>query len=139
MFHNLCKVDLEKRAKSFVKYITERHQNVDDRGLNELESLKVDVLINCSPVGMTPNVDQTPYPAELLKPGMIVFDSVYNPLETRLIREARYAGCTTIPGVELFVNQAAEQFELWTGKPAPIAAMRNVVIEKLKNQSICEN
>ncbi len=91
-----------------------------------------DILINCSPVGMTPNVKQTPCPASCLKPGMIVFDSVYNPLETRLITEAKAAGCTAIPGIELFVNQAVEQFELWTGKTAPIDAMRKVVLDKLK-------
>ncbi len=91
-----------------------------------------DILINCSPAGMTPNVKQTPCPASCLKPGMIVFDSVYNPLETRLITEAKAAGCTTIPGIELFVNQAVEQFELWTGKTAPIDAMRQVVLDKLK-------
>ncbi|MCA9482285.1 MAG: shikimate dehydrogenase [Nitrospina sp.] len=91
-----------------------------------------DILINCSPAGMTPNVNQTPCPASCLKLGMIVFDSVYNPLETRLVKEAREKGCTVIPGVELFVNQAVEQFEMWTGKTAPIDAMRQVVLDKLK-------
>ena len=109
--------------------------NCDLVGMKELENRPVDVLINCSPVGMTPNIDQTPYPEKWLKPEMIVFDSVYNPLETRLIREARETGCSTIAGIELFVNQAAEQFELWTGKPAPLEAMRKVVVDQLKSQS----
>ena len=67
----------------------------------------------------------------LLKPNMVVFDSVYNPMETRLLKDAGAAGCATVSGVELFVNQAAEQFELWTGQPAPIDLMRQVVEKKL--------
>lgn len=95
----------------------------------------VDILINCSPVGMSPNINETPFPARDLKKGMVVFDSVYNPLETRLLREAKAAGCATISGSELFVNQAARQFELWTGKAAPVDAMRKVLMAKLKETS----
>ena len=58
-------------------------------------------------------------------------DSVYNPMETRLLKDAKEAGCTTISGVELFVNQAAAQFELWTGEKAPLGEMREVVVNKL--------
>ena len=92
----------------------------------------IDVLINCSPVGMSPNVNESPFPARDFKEGMVVFDSVYNPLETRLLREAKAAGCTVIPGSELFINQAARQFELWTGQSAPIDTMREVLLKKLK-------
>ena len=84
----------------------------------------IDILINCSPVGMSPNVDETPFLARDLKQGMVVFDSVYNPMETKLLREAKTAGCTVIPGIELFINQAARQFELWTGQTAPTEIMR---------------
>ena len=91
----------------------------------------IDILINCSPVGMDPNIHETPFLARDLKEGMVVFDSVYNPLETRLLREAKAAGCTVISGSELFINQAAKQFELWTGKAAPIDAMRQALMEKL--------
>lgn len=91
----------------------------------------VDVLINCSPVGMSPNINETPFLVRDFKEGMVVFDSVYNPLETRLLREAKSAGCTVIPGIELFINQAARQFELWTGQPAPVNVMREVLLEKL--------
>ena len=73
-------------------------------------------------------------PARLLKPGMVVFDSVYNPMETRLLKDAEAAGCATVSGVELFVHQAAGQFELWTGKTAPIGLMRQVVEEKLSSR-----
>ena len=64
---------------------------------------------------------------------MIVFDAVYNPIETRLLREAKAIGCKVIPGSELFVNQAARQFELWTGQTAPIDAMREVLMAKLSS------
>jgi len=99
--------------------------------IREAGDEKIDVLINCSPAGMSPNINETPFPARLLKKETLVFDSVYNPMETRLIKEARSAGCATISGVELFVNQAAAQFELWTGQKAPIEEMREAVIKKL--------
>ena len=92
----------------------------------------IDILINCSPVGMNPNINETPFFARDFKEGMVVFDSVYNPLETRLLREAKEAGCTVIQGSELFINQAAQQFELFTNQSAPIEAMREVLMKKLK-------
>jgi len=93
-----------------------------------------DVLINCSPVGMSPQTDQTPFSNRNLKPGMVVFDCVYNPPETRLLKEAKNAGCTVISGVELFINQAASQFEMWTWHKAPIQAMREVLMEKIAGE-----
>tara|TARA_B100000686_G_C16790332_1_gene978253 strand:+ start:2247 stop:3689 length:1443 start_codon:yes stop_codon:yes gene_type:complete len=100
--------------------------------IKKLEDRKVDVLINCSPVGMAPKVEETPFPADRLQPGMLVFDTVYNPLETKLIKNARSAGCNVISGIEMFINQAVEQFEQWTKQTAPIKVMRKVVLEKLK-------
>ena len=79
---------------------------------------------------MHPGTDVTPVPREFLK-GMLVYDIVYNPLKTRLLREAEDNGCDTIPGVEMFVNQAALQFELWTGKKAPRELMKTCVMERL--------
>ena len=102
--------------------------------IRDIRDHDFDVLINCSPVGMSPNVEETPFLSRNLKKGMLVFDSVYNPPETRLIREARAAGCTVVTGVELFINQAVGQFELWTGKKAPIEAMREVLMEKIKRE-----
>lgn len=90
-----------------------------------------DALLNCTPIGMSPKVDATPLPREMFRPGMVVYDAVYNPLETRLLREAREAGCRTVAGIDHFVRQAVEQFELWTNRPAPVATMRRVVVEAL--------
>jgi 3-dehydroquinate dehydratase/shikimate dehydrogenase len=102
---------------------------VNVQGAGEEE---VDVLINCSPVGMNPDVETTPISSRHLRKGMVVFDSVYNPPETRLIREARAAGCTAISGIELFINQAVGQFELWTQQKAPADSMRDVVVKTIE-------
>ena len=83
-----------------------------------------DVLINCTPVGMHPNVDEAPVHFSVLKPGVIVFDTIYNPETTLLIREARSRGCETITGVDMFVRQAARQFELFVGQTPDMAVMR---------------
>lgn len=88
---------------------------------------KFDVLINCTSVGMWPNVDETPMHHSALQPGQIVFDTVYNPETTLLIREARERGCYVITGVEMFVRQAALQFHLFTGKEPPLELVRKTV------------
>ena len=82
------------------------------------------VLINCTSVGMTPHTARTPMPRRRLAPPLVVFDTVYTPRQTRLLREAAAAGCTTIDGETLFVAQAAAQFSLWHDRPAPVGAMR---------------
>lgn len=90
---------------------------------------KADLLINCTPIGQFPNVEESPVDATKLA-GITVFDTVYAPNETRLIREARLAGCNTLPGLELLLDQAVLQFELWTGKGAPIESMRHAIYSK---------
>lgn len=98
----------------------------------EWKDINYDILVNCSPIGMHPKVEQTPFPKEFLEEGAIVFDAIYNPLETRLLKEAAEKGCQTIRGVDLFVNQAVGQFELWTEEKAPREVMAKVVLEKLR-------
>lgn len=85
------------------------------------------VLIHCTPVGMSPKTDATCVPASLFHPDLAVMDIVYNPRVTRLLMEAKRAGCKTIPGLEMFLNQAVTQFELWTNRPAPVDVMRTVL------------
>jgi len=94
---------------------------------------EADVIVHGTPVGMHPKEDATLVPAELFRPGQTVFDIVYNPLETRLLREAKARGLTTISGVEMFINQAVLQFEHFTNGPAPEAVMRRVVMEHLSS------
>ena len=99
--------------------------------LENASSREADILVNTTSVGMHPNVDEIPIPRAALRSGMVVFDAVYNPPETRLLREAREAGCKTISGIAWFVNQAAAQFELWTERPAPRETMERVLRERL--------
>jgi 3-dehydroquinate dehydratase/shikimate dehydrogenase len=99
--------------------------------IGHLGRLEYDVLANTTSVGMHPKVDETPVPAELLRKGLVVFDAVYNPPATRLLREAEAAGCITVSGVDMFVSQAVAQFEMWTGRPAPVEVMREVVMRRL--------
>lgn len=92
-----------------------------------------DIIIHCTPVGMHPKDQASLVPKNLFRPGQVVFDAVYNPLETRLLAEAKACGLQTISGVEMFINQAVLQFERFTGVPAPEAVMRQVVMERLKS------
>ncbi|HET7294286.1 MAG TPA: shikimate dehydrogenase [Vicinamibacteria bacterium] len=87
-----------------------------------------DVLVNATPVGSHACHDDTPVPAELLRPGAVVFDMVYDPLETRLLREATAAGCRTIGGLEMLIAQALAQFETWTGLEAPHEVMKSAAL-----------
>jgi len=86
-----------------------------------------DCIVNATPVGMHPNVDESPYDKEHLRPYMVVFDTVYNPENTLLIKEARAAGCRTVTGVEMFVRQAAIQFRIWNGVEPPHEVMRDAL------------
>jgi shikimate dehydrogenase len=94
---------------------------------------KADVIIHCTPVGMHPNVDASLISPELFRPEQVVFDIVYTPLETKLLTEAKSRGLKVIPGVEMFINQAALQFEHFTGFNAPVEVMRRVVMEHLES------
>ncbi len=91
-----------------------------------------DVVIHCTSVGMHPRVDASLVPAPLFRPGQVVFDIVYTPLETKLLRDARAAGARVIPGIEMFVLQAALQFRHFTGQSAPVEIMRQVVLAHLQ-------
>jgi len=93
--------------------------------------LPFDFLLNCTPIGMHPKSEVSPIPAEMLRKDLVVYDAVYNPAETQLLRDARAAGCRTVSGLDHFVRQAVEQFELWTSQAAPVETMRRVVVEAL--------
>ena len=89
-----------------------------------------DLLINCTPVGMYPNVDDTPLAPEYLT-GRCVYDLIYNPTTTRLLRDAASRGCQTIGGLDMLVAQAGEQFQWWTGSKAPAGVMREAALKRL--------
>jgi 3-dehydroquinate dehydratase / shikimate dehydrogenase len=90
-----------------------------------------DLLVNCTPIGMYPNADQTPVAAEDLT-GRFVYDLVYNPPSTRLLLDAAAQGCETIGGLEMLVSQAVEQFQWWTGVRPDAAVMRAAAEARLK-------
>jgi shikimate dehydrogenase len=97
----------------------------------ERELAAADILMHCSPTGMHPHEEHSLVPPRMLREGLVVFDAVYNPRQTRLLRDAQAAGSRTIQGIEMFLGQAYVQFELWTGRPAPREVMHRVVEEKL--------
>jgi shikimate dehydrogenase len=97
------------------------------------EMEKADLIIHCTPVGMHPNVDASIISPELFRSEQVVFDIVYTPLETKLLADAKSRGLKVIPGVEMFINQAALQFEHFTGVDAPVEVMRRVVMEHLQS------
>lgn len=87
-------------------------------------TLPVEILVNCTPLGMHPHVDETPYAKTAFKPGGIVFDTVYNPENTLFLKDARERDCFTVSGVDMFIRQAALQYKLFTGQDAPEKVMR---------------
>ncbi|MCE5278687.1 MAG: shikimate dehydrogenase [Planctomycetaceae bacterium] len=99
---------------------------------SRVASLEAQVVINCTSIGMHPGVDDSPLAQ--VPPGVeVIFDTIYNPIETKLLKTARAAGCRTVSGVDMFVNQAVAQFETWTGIQAPREIMRSVVLKKLQS------
>ncbi|MEE8399515.1 MAG: shikimate dehydrogenase [Desulfobacterales bacterium] len=92
-----------------------------------------DIIVHCTPIGMHPKEGASLIPIELFRPEQVVFDIVYTPLETKLLADARSKGLKTISGVNMFVNQAVLQFELFTGMDAPVEVMRRVVMEHLES------
>ncbi len=88
---------------------------------------RVGILVNCTPIGMHPDIDNTPYQADHLHADTIVFDTVYNPEQTVLVKDARKKGCFVINGLDMFVRQAAYQYKLFTGLEPPGQLMRETV------------
>lgn len=103
--------------------------------LDRVETHKADLLIQTTPVGMPPNVDECLVPEPVLREGMVVMDIIYNPVETRLLKMAKARGCITISGLSMFVYQGAEQFRLWTGINPPVGTMRRAAETALQKQN----
>ncbi len=100
--------------------------------LDDLPNVEAELLINCTSIGMYPNVDETPLPKECIKKDMVVFDTVYNPAETLLLKQAKQAGAKTIDGLSMFVNQALAQFKLFTGQNANSDIMRKTILQRFE-------
>ncbi len=97
---------------------------------------KTDIVINCTSLGMTPHVNETPVNSDLfslwMNKNMVVMDIVYNPLNTKLLQDARGNGCTTVDGLSMFIHQGAAQFQLFTGRSPSLGLMREITEQFLK-------
>jgi shikimate dehydrogenase len=104
--------------------------------------LEADVIINATSLGMVPRDGETPIPKKLLEEGMMVMDIVYQPLQTRLLREANEKGCLTVNGLEMFIRQGVAQLEIWTGRRLEIKQirkdLRRVLREKIHKDPSCQ-
>jgi shikimate dehydrogenase len=119
----------EDKARKLAKKVNAE----DSGGLEKLyEISSADILINATSVGMWPSTRESIIPKELLHDGLTVFDIVYNPKETRLLIEARERGCAIVYGYKMLIFQAAKQFELFTGRQAPLAVMESALIQALE-------
>jgi 3-dehydroquinate dehydratase/shikimate dehydrogenase len=98
-----------------------------------------DLLVNCTPVGMHPRMDQSPLPLSALPSRGVVYDLIYNPATTKLLRDAATAGADTIGGLDMLVGQAQEQFEWWTGVKPPAGVMRAAAVKRLSEFNADEN
>ncbi|MEO7145266.1 MAG: shikimate dehydrogenase [Bryobacteraceae bacterium] len=98
----------------------------------QAEAMHFDALVHATPLGMYPKTSESFFAGRI--PAEIVFDMVYNPLETALLARARAQGATVVPGIQMFLEQAARQFELWTGENAPRPVMEKAALEALSQQ-----
>ncbi len=109
-----------------IRIVAQKHIN------RIMEWTKVDLVVNTTPIGMTPHEDENPWPDDCdLPSGAIIYDLVYNPAETAFIRAAKAAGLDCIGGLDMLIEQAALAFECWTGLDAPRDVMRVAAFEKL--------
>lgn len=102
--------------------------------LAEAEKFQAAVLINATSVGMRPHDTQSPMAASALSNFQVVMDIVYAPLQTKLLQDSAKAGCTTINGLAMLLYQGVAQFEIWTGRQAPVDIMRNALLTALQNR-----
>jgi shikimate dehydrogenase len=93
-----------------------------------------DILVNCTSVGMWPEIDATPCPEDLLHSGLFVYDLIYNPLRTRLIQDAERVGATAINGLKMLVYQGAASFKIWTGQDAPVDVMEKAALDEMERR-----
>lgn len=101
------------------------------RSYKDIEQVRqMDIVLNATSLGMSPNQSETPLPGQYIDKKQIVFDAIYNPFETRLLREAKERGATIIHGAEMLLYQGTAQFELYTGRKAPEEEMREVLKRK---------
>lgn len=119
-------VTLANRSKARGAQLAEelncQHVTWENRG-----SIEAEVLVNCTPMGMFPDMDESPYEQQWLRDEMVVFDTIYNPESTLFLKEAKEHLCHTVSGMEMFIRQAAAQFKLFTGNDASLDDLRTTL------------
>jgi shikimate dehydrogenase len=95
-----------------------------------------DILVNSTSVGMHPDVDSSPVPSDLMHSDLSVMDIIYNPLETKLVKDAKVAGAKVVSGVEMLIYQGAVAFQIWTNCPAPVDVMKSAALNELEKQGV---
>jgi shikimate dehydrogenase len=115
--------------KSFNKKIAAGSLSPNDIQTNLQDS---DILINATSIGMKPKPDESPVAPKLLRKNLVVMDIIYNPLETKLAKDAKAAGAKVVSGVEMLIYQGAASFEIWTGKSPPAEVMRQAALSHLQ-------
>ncbi|MCW4034113.1 MAG: shikimate dehydrogenase [Candidatus Bathyarchaeota archaeon] len=137
-------VILNRTTKNAQLLVDELRKSFDSKikaGALSVDVLKkelkdADILVNATSVGMHPNVDQSPVPKDLLHPDLCVMDIIYNPLETKLAKDAKSVGAKVVSGLDMLVYQGAVSFEIWTNCPPPVDVMKKAALTKLKEQGV---
>ena len=125
-----ARVTIYNRTASKARSLA-REFNAKAAGVDELSEMDASVVVNCTSLGMHPHVETSPLPVDVLTDSMTVFDTVYNPVETLLLRQAKAAGARGVNGAEMFIHQAMAQYRIYVGQEPDEALMRAVVYKKL--------
>lgn len=104
---------------------------IDEKTMNDMA---FDLIVNATPIGMPPNVEMSPVPKNIIRPETVVFDVIYTPIETRLLKDARAQGAKTISGLTMFIAQALEQEHLWLGRNIEDNGYTELIKEYLLNR-----
>ena len=105
---------------------------LQDRGMIET----ADILLNTTPVGMQPHITESPIPKDFMRPGQLVMDAIYTPVQTQLLQDALFLGAKVISGAEMFLEQGVAQYEKYTQQKAPKEVMEQVICKHLGIDSI---
>ncbi len=130
-----------KKASAFAETLREKHSSVSKNAiiratdLSDLAPEDTDIIIHTTPLGMQGAPQELPLPSEFLRKFHIVFDIVYVPASTPLVKAARKAGASVVPGYLMLLYQAVRQFELFTGQKAPVHLMEKELLKALKKRS----
>jgi len=129
----------EERAIKLAKELQDKTKikatgkDMSEKTLKTLAN-SVDILINTTPIGMYPKIEISPISKDLLNENLFIFDIIYNPLQTRLLKDAKETGSKILNGLNMFINQGALAFEWWTGKKPNVKLMKEKIIEQLGNK-----